>query len=280
MPFTVDEKADSRTITSGANPAVELRYVITGVGSDPAKTDDEEALEALQATAPATFLGLPQRDVRIEPLAVTDGQESVWNGEATYAPVVVEFGPAPPAQGQPTFSFDTGGGTQHITHSRQTVASFAPIGQTAPDYKGAIGVTPDRVEGVDIVVPVYQFTETHVLSDAVVTDAYKGVLMALTGTVNADFFKGFNPGEVLFLGATGAKRGDGDWEITYRFAASPNRSNITIGDISGISKNGWEYLWVRYEDVEDTAAEAIVKRPVAAYVEQVYDVQLFSQLGI
>lgn len=33
---------------------------------------------------------------------------------------------------------------------------------------------------------------------------------------------------------------------------------------------GWEYMWVRYTDSED-AAKAIVKKPVAVYVEQVYE---------
>jgi hypothetical protein len=143
-------------------------------------------------------------------------------------------------------------------------------GKTAPDCKGAIGVTPDGVEGVDITVPVYQFSETHYLPDSLVTPTYKATLFALTGRVNDGTFKGFAAGECLFLGATGSKRGSGDWEITYRFAASPNATNLTLGDIAGINKKGFEYLWVRYEDVEDTAAKALVKRPTAVYVEKVY----------
>jgi len=41
-----------------------------------------------------------------------------------------------------------------------------PPGKTAPDFKGAIGVTHDNVEGVDIAVPVYSFSETHYLADS------------------------------------------------------------------------------------------------------------------
>jgi len=103
-----------------------------------------------------------------------------------------------------------------------------------------------------------------------VTPAYKATLFALTGRVNDGTFKGFAAGECLFLGATGSKRGSGDWEITYRFAASPNATNLTLGDITGINKKGFEYLWVRYEDVEDTTAKALVKRATAVYVEKVY----------
>ena len=70
-----------------------------------------------------------------------------------------------------------------------------------------------------------------------------------------------------------------------------NRSRIAVGDITGISKLGWEYTWARYADSEDAAAKsptlqsygdgaAIVKKPVAVYVERVYEYGDFSLLGI
>ena len=42
--------------------------------------------------------------------------------------------------------------------------------------------------------------------------------------------------------AAGSKRGADDGEIAYRFAASPNRTNIVIGRITVASKKCWEYL--------------------------------------
>lgn len=81
-------------------------------------------------------------------------------------------------------------------------------------------------------------------------------------------------------GASGSKRGEDDWEITFRFAASPNKTGLTVGDIVGINKKGWEYMWVRYADAEDAAAKAIVKKPVAVSVEKVYEEGDFSTLGI
>jgi hypothetical protein len=45
------------------------------------------------------------------------------------------------------------GGTQHITQSLATIQKYAAAG-TAPDFGGAIGVTHDSVEGVDITVPM------------------------------------------------------------------------------------------------------------------------------
>lgn len=269
MPVTAEEKFESRLVTTGNNPSAELRYVIRGTN------DDVQVRAALAATAPGTFdlngnglFFLPRDSLSIEPVG-----DQLWEGVARYSN-------SAPQTDESVFAFDTGGGTQHITQSLQTVGAYGSPGQSAPNFKGAIGVTADSVEGVDITVPVYQFSETHYLDDALVTPAYKGTLFALTGKVNGGPFKGFAQGECLFLGASGQKRGSGDWEISYRFAASPNVAGLAVGDIVGISKRGWEYLWVRYADEEDTAAKALVKRPIAVYVEQVYPYGDLNALGI
>lgn len=60
----------------------------------------------------------------------------------------------------------------------------------------------------------------------------------------------------------------------------PERHGSRGGDITGINKKGWEYLWVRYADAEDTSAKVLVKEPIAAYVEQVYPYGNFAGLGI
>lgn len=150
----------------------------------------------------------------------------------------------------------------------------------APDFGGAIGVTHDSVEGVDIAIPVFNFSVPYYPSDAIVTNAYKGLLFSLTGKVNNAAFMGLAAGECLFLGASGSKRSEDDWEITFRFAGSPNVTGLMVGDIGPIAKKGWEYLWVRYEDDEDSASKTLVKRPVAAYVERVYEEGDFSLLGV
>ena len=269
MPIVVEERFESRSTVAGKSPSVELRYWIKGTD------DDLAARGALEAAAPTGYDGLVRQDVQIEP----QGHE-LWDGTVRF--VAPSFGG--PQTGESVFSFDTGGGMRHVTQSLQTITRKAPPGQTAPDFKGAIGVTDTGVEGVDIVVPVYHFSETHYKPDSQVTQAYKLTLFGLTGKVNNGSFRGFAAGEVLFLGASGSKRvapdGAQDWEITFRFAASPNAAGLSVGDIAGISKTGWEYLWVQYRDHEDTAAHSIVKRPVAAYVERVYDDGDFSLLGI
>jgi hypothetical protein len=133
---------------------------------------------------------------------------------------------------------------------------------------------------VDIVVPTYKWTETFRLPAAIVTGAYKASLFGLTGRVNNLAFRGFQPEEVLFEGARGSRRGAGDWEISFAFAASPNVTGMSVGSITGINKKGWDYLWCRYADFEDEAAQMLVKRPVAVIVNRVYPSGNFSLLGI
>ena len=271
MPITVEEKYLSRpTKDSGQGDStevllsVELHYVVKGTDNDLL------AAQAVRQQAPTTHNELERGEITLEPIGPTQ-----WEATVQYRPPDEEL-----EEGESSYSFDTGGGSQHITQAKAHVASFAPPDKTAADYKGAIGVTPDGIEGVDITVPVYRFSETHLIADSRVTNEYKGKLFRLTGKTNNAAWGGFAEGEVLFLGASGSKRGRGDWEITFSFAASPNATGLTVGDISDIEKKGWEYLWVEYAESVDESAnpKRLVKRPVAVHVERVYDAGDFADL--
>jgi hypothetical protein len=258
MAATISEHYTSRAFTLGQSAGRELVYTIFDA------TDEDEASAILGLTAPATYQGLVLESLSAEPQG-----NDVWKGFARYVRL-----------NDSEFTFDTGGGTNRVTQSLATVASYAPSGLTAPDFQGAIGVSDDRVEGADIPGRTYQFTETHTLADGAVTSGYKGYLFQLTGRYNNATFKGFAAGECLLLGVSGSKRGDENWRLTFRFACQPNLSSLVIGDITVTAKLGWHYLWVRYADYEDSIAYALVKRPVAAYVERVLEPGDFSLLGI
>jgi len=269
MPVTVEEKYLSRPAKDSGQGegteellSIELLYLVKG-------TDNELlAAQAVRQNAPTTHQGLERGEIGLEPIGPTQ-----WEATVQYHPPDEEL-----EEGESSYSFDTGGGTQHITQCKQTVQSYAPPGKTAPDHKGAVGVTRDSVEGCDVVVPVYRFSETHIIADEKVTATYRGRLFNLTGKTNSATWGDFSAGEVLFLGASGSKRGKGDWEIAFNFAASPNKTGLTVGDITGIAKKGWEYLWVEYEESDDQTAKRLVKRPVAVHVETVYDEDDFAKL--
>jgi len=270
MAITLTEKPDSREWTAGDNPTCRRTFILEGT------TDDAAAKDFLEASVKQTWNYLKRMECTLEPIHIDEATGvGIWDCTARYAKIVRETQEV----GESSFSFDTGGGTQHVTQALGTVGTYVATG-TAPDFKGAIGVTSDSVDGVDITVPVYNFSETHIIDDEDVDGAYKATLFNLTGKVNNASFRGFAAGEVLFLGASGSKRGADDWEISFRFAASPNMTNIAVGDITVPAKAGWEYLWVQYADVEDTSANRLVKRPVAATVNVVYNTADFAELGI
>lgn len=234
MPITVAEKWESRERTDefgDGTSSLDLIFVIQGTD------DDQLVVENLLLAAPLTFRGLERINSSIERIA-----EQAWLGKVTYSDTNLEDQQV----GGSDFQFDTTGQSQHQDQSLETTRFPNP--STNPDIPATndlIGDTGDFVEGVDIIVPTYSFSETHRITDLLITPAYKSILFFLTGSTNDAVFKGFETNEVLFLGASGSKRGRDDWSISYRFAATPNRTGFSIGPIDNINKKGWEYLTVR-----------------------------------
>lgn len=268
MSATLHELFAGRTETMGDKPKAEIAYVVLDA------TDEAEVRALALAGIPAGYAGLGLRSITLEERL----NATTWKVTALYDAGERD---TPPEDAEPTTTFDTGGGTQHITQSLRTVGRYGPAASAA--LGGAIGFDGQQVTGVDITVPIYHFSETHLLPPAAVTAAYRRSLFALTGAVNDGPFRDFQAGEVLFLGASGSRRGTGPedrWEIAFAFAASPNRSDLTVGAITGIAKRGWDYLWVQYGDDVDPDAQVLIKRPIAAYVEQVYPFASFAGLGI
>lgn len=255
--------------SNGDTISVEIPYIVFGV------TTEDEALELAKTAAPATYDNVALETLEIEERLA----ENIYKVRAYYPEKNSSGGGSNSETQEPAFSFDTGGGTKHITQSLSTVGKYP---DSAPDYGGAIGVDDDNnVTGCEIVMPVMTFTETHWYSNSKVSTSFKKQLAELTGCVNASSFKGYAAGEVLFQGASGTRRGkksSDKWEITYKFAVSPNVNRVQVGDISVGKKDGWDYLWVKYHPEVDSNAKTLIKTPKYAYVEKVYERKDFSIL--
>ena len=255
MTFNFRERRTSRK-GSTATPGITLEYVATG------ETDQATVHAYALAMTPAVFAtaaGLTYRsDVLIEPA-----------GYAIYN-VSVPYSTAKQDVGSVTLSFDTTGGTLHISASKQTVGKFVASG-TAPDCKQAIGVSgPDKEpDGAEIVVPVLKLTATFKQPAGVITIAQIKNLARWTGKVNSDTFLTFAPGEVLFLGCTGQEGTDQPTEVQYHFACSENLASLTINGITATGIQGHHLYWIMYKSATDQNKG--IKVPFAIYVERVYD---------
>ena len=103
-----------------------------------------------------------------------------------------------------TFSFDTTGGTQHITQSYQT-RGYASPGCIPPNHCGAIGVNDREIAGCDVILPTLSFTMTRTRTGVLDLPFIK-FIASMTGQINSEPFLSFQPGGVLFEVASGSQR--------------------------------------------------------------------------
>jgi hypothetical protein len=231
------------------------------------------------------YPGVTGMQLMAESYSVSFLGDNAWQLTINYEKNGAEEGAEPLKRSR---SFDTTGGTQHITQacsvgSGGTLDFEKRFPSSATNMSGAIGVDGNGVNGVDIVVPQLQWQEQYDVPNAYVTSAWIRGVAGVTGTTNNARFRGFEAGEVLFVGCSGSQewddqKGKGPWSLSFRFIASKNVTGQTIGSITGIEKKGHEYLWVRYEDA--VSSNTLLKQPKAVYVSKVYKDSDFSQLGI
>jgi hypothetical protein len=278
MPLTWIEDGDSRQATivrkgKKATSSYTKSYKVFG-------TDDDTVLHAeinAEITANGAYWqypGVPGMQLTAEQYGVSYLGDKAWQVTISYEKGGAEDGTEPLKRAR---SFDTTGGTQHITQ-----AESETIFGGGPSFGNAISVDDNGVNGVDIVVPQLQWTETYDVPNSYVTNAYIKGVATQTGRTNSAAFRGFDAGEVLFLGCSGSQewddqKGRGPWSLSFRFVASPNVTAQPVGSLS-VNKKGHEYLWVRYESA--TESNQLIKRPKFAYVNKVYKDGNFSALGI
>lgn len=242
------------------------------------------------------YPGVYDAQLWVEQYSVAYLGDDAWQVTINYEKAGAE--PETPDPLKRSRSFDTTGGTQHIVQAADGTVTFGSGGSTtvvttsgetkfppstAPSMSGAINVDENGVNGVDIVVPQLQWQEQYDVPNSYVTNGYIRSVAAMTGTLNKSSFRGFAAREILFLGCSGSQewddeKGRGPWSLTYRFVASPNVTNKTIGTITNVNKGGHDYLWVKYE--ADISGNDIVRKPKYVYVDKVYHDGDFSALGI
>lgn len=251
----------------GESPRAELGMEVLGA------TSLTSAAAAMWAYAPSVFVGLVKVDYSLE-LAATSPQTR-YSGKVTYGER------KRPEVGEYEYEFRTGGGTQHVTVSKSTIASYGNGTLTPPSTYNIIGLTDDGADGVDIHVPCFEWSETWYIAHSLMSDAYIELICDLTAKVSSAAMK-ITPwstsmataGEILFLGSEGKARVKTvDWAISFHFARSKNAQNIVTGPVTVTSKKGWEHVWYhRVKVIYGTGADACpVQTPDYAKVEQVYD---------
>lgn len=301
----VVEAFQSGRLTQGKSGSGELRFIITDVDMTSGFTE-QALVNAVAAVAPTTFAGLVRTDISVEQLS-----NEVWTSKVSYAKnriVVAETAPY-------ALTFSTQGETVNVQQALSQTSYSLSEQYTVAEIGNAVNVDMDGVpQGVEIIAPKFEFTETHIVSAAVVEGNYTipasgnlaGVpyssgtkikwttlIASATGTVNDDIFRSFPAGSVLFAGANGSRQEDGDYEISYAFVVSPNKilafpkfdQNGEPVQTSGgetetvsVTKGGHQFLWFHHQ--EKFAGEGKTPRRVtqarAVFVATVYPQSTFA----
>lgn len=248
--------------------SIEIKYLVLNAEGKQA------AIDGVLAQAPKTFGGLYLKSVQFDGY---DGEGAILLS-AIYSREQENMLPDDLKDNDRGFTFTTTGGTMRRS---VPLLRMKRIPKSAPDHDGINVNDQLEVDGVDVVSPVFSFTETHYFKGSKVNTRYKNTLANLTGRMNNSPFRGYKGGEVLFMGAEGSRKGidkDDLWEITFKFSVQRSETNITIGNLTLPHKAGWDYLWVKYgRKVVDGRVKTYAK---ALYVDRVYYTADFSQLGI
>lgn len=161
---------------------------------------------------------------------------------------------------------------------------------TAPDMKGAIGVSMDAVQGCDIRVPSTEFTYTQAYT-AGIGDADLRSFRALAGKLNNRPYRGYATGELMYLGCEPVSP-EGTlpngttfchWALAHNFLYEPHQTAVVIGDFTLPVVPAHSYVWARYEAALAAVAaggNVLARRPAALYIDRVARYTDFSTLGI
>ena len=295
------EEPNSRDLNYGANGGgMTLRYSVITTAHE---TEAVIYLYVLAGTF-AYFNGFIRNEIRVLP----NGADHMWKAEVVYGVTGVGGGdqplggaasdgapPEPPeAPASPTvpltggYAFSIRAQKQLVLYSRSTISKHRRGGGVAPDFKRAIGVDSDgKAAGVEWPPePSSVIKRTVAKGVAEVTQGYLSTLFNLAGRVNDATFYGWDAGDVIFLAADGQYTQADGWSITFEFGVQEHESGIVIvpGELpftgDTINKKGWEYLWIKFAEVLDTATNQKVSVPQYAYVEEIVRPANFALLGI
>lgn len=257
---------------SGRLKSVEIPYIVFGVETE------RDAIQALKSKGIEEIQSMLCTSISTDERLASD----IFKIVASYEPDPDWEDPSGGGsdtkdEKQYSISFEIGGGTQHISHSIETVQR---VPHSAPHLNGAINFDGQNVNGLDIAGGGITMTETVEIKAVEIDAAFVKSIAEKQNKLNHESFRGFNPGEVLFLGATLSQQGTGKTaksSISYKFQISMN-STVKAGSES-VEKKGFEYAWVKYKPALDTASKTIGQEVEGLYVEKVYDSTSFSGLG-
>lgn len=177
--------------------------------------------------------------------------------------------------------FTTAGGTEHITHSLATVASYGATGFVAPNFNRAIGVVDGVPQGVQRPIPQLAFWVTRWVDPNAWTITQMQVVAELSMTWNLFDWNGFPAKSLLFEYAEAPSVKIGGTEpVPVKYYFKFKRPEVVApGDGINFIKDPWDLVWFDTVRYDDQAAMAMSRRLRSAHREQIFFGSDFSLLG-
>jgi hypothetical protein len=158
----------------------------------------------------------------------------------------------------------------------------------APDFGGAINVQAVggalQNLGYDLVLPTETDYANYVIPNGSFDAAYRAVVASLLFKVNDTTIFGYDPGEVMLVRAQARQRTDDDLFLSFGFSIVSNGPR-TIGTITtGFDVEGHDLVWSYdgefYDNPGGGREPILVRRPLYAYVERIWNRGNHNLLGL
>ena len=257
-------------------------------------TTRDEALILVNNTAPTidTVAGVSRF---IEKIELKEFGGGCWDAIVTYVRM----------PNSTEFTFNIGAGSIKATTSLETIAAYSCIVDEnnldppePPGFNKGIGFNGSGFDGVDVEQGRTDFEISKKFQFSTLTAGYVQNLMDMAQTVNDDDFSlywyirratilesfqemTFPRGSLRFRGSRIKQDSDDHLDISFSFAYSRNTTaedELTIGGSGAIEVEGHQYLWVYFK--ERLTDSALIKKPIAVYVERVYKYADFNDLEL
>ena len=266
---------------SNSNSTATVTYIVEGT------EDDITACTSAYEFAPDEFSEIPKKSASVAERLT----ENAWKIEVNYgSESKSSSGDSGSEDDEATMNFDCSAGTKHMTQAIEQTCVYAGSGESkdSSDEASAVPIgwngkdgSESEAAGVDVSIGELRETYTKTMSKSKVTGtSWKRKVAELVGKVNSGSFKGWNAGEVMFLGCSysAPSKGSKKVSVSFHFAIRLNESKATVAGQNIGSKKGFEYLWALTDDeVRDGERKRKVRK---IYKAVVCESDGFGGLGI
>ncbi|PVY38595.1 hypothetical protein [Victivallis vadensis] len=266
---------------SNSNSTATVTYIVEGT------EDDITACTSAYEFAPDEFSEIPKKSASVAERLT----ENAWKIEVNYgSESKSSSGESGSEDDEATMNFDCSAGTKHMTQAIEQTCVYAGSGESkdSSDEASAVPIgwngkdgSESEAAGVDVSIGELRETYTKTMSKSKVTGtSWKRKVAELVGKVNSGSFKGWNAGEVMFLGCSysAPSKGSKKVSVSFHFAIRLNESKATVAGQNIGSKKGFEYLWALTDDeVRDGERKRKVRK---IYKAVVCETDGFGGLGI